>query len=156
MTAPEDGAGGRRRRGDGGLTPLAEIRPGPEAARLSTWLAARSAWHNVAGPGLAARWPLLSLAGETWVVGLPSEAWRSELDRLAPELLAGLARQPGLAGPRRLEGVLLESATRPPAPGAGRRLDPAATPGGEDDEGGARSRLEGLATRLLARQEDDS
>jgi len=68
--------------------------PGPVAGLLH---AARR-WRTLAGEELSRRLPLLDVEEGTWIIGLPSPAWESELARVRDSLVADGEDLPPLVG----------------------------------------------------------
>ncbi len=131
----------RRRSTRGEPTPLSAIRPQVEG-RAALMVHAARRWRYLAGPGTARRLPLLDVQEGAWIIGIPSEMWQAELDRLARQEDSQGRKSP------RLIGRLMTQAR----PAARRKREPAegAPPAGA----GAPQRLRWLMEQLSRQGED--
>lgn len=79
----------------------------------------QAVWPEAVGPDVARRTRVEGLAGHTLRVRVPDAAWRRQLHRMQPQVLARLRHLLGDAAPRRLgfsEGGLPEPDPTPPPP----------------------------------------
>lgn len=121
-------------------TPLSAIRPQVEG-RAALLVHAARRWRTLAGPATARRLPLLDVQEGIWIIGIPSEMWQAELDRLVRQEAASGRKAP------RLVGRLMPQHSQAPQPAgdAGQPPPPAGAGAGE--------RLRWLMEQLSRREE---